>query len=150
VIHTAQVVAEEATQAAIDSVRRAALATLEYEDAPQGALSIVLADSESLRKLNQQFRQVDSATDVLAFPDGSIDPDDGGVYFGDVVIALPVADEQAKNAGHALESELALLTVHGVLHLLGHDHATEAAKEGMWSYQAAILRQLEIKVRLPL
>lgn len=146
--HTAHVVAEQATRAAIDSVRTAALATLEFEDAPQGALSVVLADSESLRKLNLQFRQIDSATDVLAFPDGTIDAD-SGVYFGDVVIAVPVAEEQAKDAGHALESELALLTVHGVLHLLGHDHATEAEKEGMWSRQTAILKQLAIKVRLP-
>lgn len=147
-IHTAHVVAEEANQAAIDSVRTAALAALKYEDAPQGVLSVVLADAESLRKLNLQFRQIDSATDVLAFPDGTIDSDDG-VYFGDVVIALSVASEQAKNAGHTLESELALLTVHGVLHLLGHDHATEAEKEGMWSHQAAILRQMAIKMKLP-
>lgn len=148
-IHSAQVVAEEATQAAIDTVRRAALAALKYEDSPQGALAVVLTDAETLRKLNLQFRKTDSVTDVLAFPDGSIDSDDEGVYFGDIVIALPVANEQAKDAGHALESELALLTVHGVLHLLGHDHATETEKEDMWSRQAAILQQLAIKVRMP-
>ncbi len=147
--HTVQVVAEAADPICVDSVRSAALATLAFEEAPPGSLSVVLADAESLHKLNFQFRHIDSATDVLAFPDGTADPEESGIYFGDVVIALPTADDQARTAGHTLEAELALLTVHGVLHLLGYDHGTDDEKDRMWSRQAGILKQLMIKVKLP-
>ncbi len=147
--HIVHVVAEDAAPDSEDTVRAAGLATLAFEDAPQGSLTVVLADAESLRRLNQKFRQIDSVTDVLAFPDGSSDLEDGGQYFGDVVIALPVASQQAKQARHELDAELALLTVHGVLHLLGHDHGTDTEKENMWSRQATILRQLAVKVKLP-
>lgn len=147
--HVVHVVAKGAASDKDDAVRSAALAALTFEDAPTGSLSVVLADSESLHKLNLQFRHTDSPTDVLAFPDGSSEPDDGGIYFGDVVIAMPMAETQAKEAGHTLHAELALLAVHGVLHLLGYDHATDIGREDMWSRQSAILKRLAVKVRLP-
>jgi probable rRNA maturation factor len=147
--HQVHVVSDVTARPSEETVRLAGLAALTFEDAPQGSLSVVLADSDSVRKLNLQFRQTDSPTDVLSFPDGSPEPDSDGVYFGDIVIAIPIAEAQAKEAGHPLESELALLTVHGVLHLLGHDHGTQAEKVTMWTRQAAILRQLAIKVRIP-
>jgi probable rRNA maturation factor len=147
--HRAEIASDEAYRTFEDGVRDAALATLAYEDAPDGGLTVVLADSASLRKLNRQFRQVDAETDVLSFVDGSADPETGETYFGDVVIAVPVAEAQAAASGHAVDSELALLAVHGVLHLLGHDHGSADEKERMWTRQAAILRQLSIKVKLP-
>jgi probable rRNA maturation factor len=145
----AEVVSDPASRGSEAAVRQAALAALAFEEAPEGSLSIVLATGAELRALNRQFRQEDTVTDVLAFPDGSQNPEGEGIYFGDVVIAVDVAQGQADHAGHPLESELVLLTVHGVLHLLGHDHGTQAEKDSMWSRQAAILRGLPIKVRLP-
>jgi probable rRNA maturation factor len=147
--HTAYVIADEASESSETAVRTAAETTLVYEDAPPGSLSVVLADADSLRQLNERFRGIDSATDVLAFPDGTVEDQTQGIYFGDVVIAVSVAEEQAESAGHALDSELALLTVHGVLHLLGYDHDSQAEKQDMWARQAAILRQLSVKVKLP-
>ena len=147
--HIVQVVAGPASPGSVEMVRASALATLAYEDVAPGSLTVVLADAERLRKLNLQFRNLDAVTDVLAFPDGMTDPDGDMLYFGDVVIALSVAEDQAETAGHTLDAELALLTVHGVLHLLGHDHGTDLERQHMWSRQASILKQLKVKVKLP-
>jgi probable rRNA maturation factor len=68
-------------------------------------------------------------------------------YLGDVVIAVPLAEAQARDAGHDLLSELSLLSVHGLLHLLGHDHADESERKAMWRMQEEILAQLGIRAR---
>ena len=65
---------------------------------------------------------MDQVTDVLAFPDGSENPENGLLYLGDVVIAYPFAALQAHEAGHSPGDEIQLLVVHGLLHLLGYDH----------------------------
>jgi probable rRNA maturation factor len=83
---------------------------------------------------------------VLSFVDGTADPDGEGSYFGDIIIAADVAREQADDAGHALTAELVLLTVHGVLHLLGHDHHEEEEKRKMWSSQEAVLAALNVQL----
>jgi probable rRNA maturation factor len=83
-----------------------------------------------------------TATDVLAFPSEESDPDSGARYLGDVLISIPRAAEQAAVAGHSLEAEAQLLVVHGVLHLLGHDHTVAADKARMWAAQAEILGEL--------
>jgi probable rRNA maturation factor len=115
-----------------------------------GDLSLVLSDDAQLHELNRQFRQVDAPTDVLSFPDGEIDPDTDQPYLGDVIISVPRAEAQATAAGHALADELQLLSVHGVLHLLGYDHADEAEKAEMWEMQALILQELGCTARPPL
>jgi probable rRNA maturation factor len=84
---------------------------------------------------------------VLSFPasetDGSeIDPETGARYIGDIIISVPYAARGAAKAGHPLEAELQLLVVHGVLHLLGHDHAKPREKAKMWKAQAEILESL--------
>ncbi len=108
------------------------------------ALSIVVSGDEQLHKLNKQFRDLDTPTDVLSFPADYIDPESGVTYLGDVLISCHRAESQALAAGHSLMEEIQLLIVHGILHLLGYDHATAHEKARMWVAQAAILELLGI------
>ena len=107
------------------------------------ALSVVITDDEAVRELNRQFRDVDAPTDVLAF--GSVQESDfvtapgEPAYLGDVVISYPRAVAQAEEYGHSINRELALLAVHGVLHLLGYDHVDEVERAEMWARQNEIL-----------
>lgn len=112
------------------------------------ALSVVITDDEAVRELNRQFRDVDAPTDVLAFGSGEeadfVTPPEEPAYLGDVVISYPRAVAQAEEYGHSIDRELALLAVHGVLHLLGYDHVDEAARVEMWARQDEILRSLAL------
>lgn len=133
-----------------DLLERAARETLVLVGAPvESDLSLVLTDDAQLHELNREFLGIDAPTDVLSFPGGETDPDSEQLYLGDVVISYPRAQAQAAAGGHPLEDELQLLVVHGVLHLLGHDHADENAKAGMWARQAEVLRRLGCSIRGP-
>ncbi|TET76931.1 MAG: rRNA maturation RNase YbeY, partial [Candidatus Cloacimonadota bacterium] len=98
--------------------------------APPYEISLVFTDSETVKQLNRDYRGVDEPTDVLAFymlsqkeADSTFAlPPDGVTRLGEVIISYPQAVEQAKEQGHATEKELALLVIHGILHLLGYDH----------------------------
>lgn len=126
----------------------AAKAVLQHESAsPEADLTLVITGDAKLRELNQKFRGEAAPTDVLSFPSQEKDPESGHRYLGDVVISLPRARAQAKAAGHPLEDELQLLAVHGVLHLLGHDHASAAEKTRMWVAQDSILQELGLSIR---
>lgn len=128
---------------------RAATTTLEAEAVqPPVALTILLTSDEQVQAMNRTYRQVDKATDVLSFPADQAFPG-MDAYLGDVAIAVPVAQAQAAAAGHGLLPELTLLAVHGVLHLLGHDHVEPDEKEAMWSAQDQILAKLGVDVRSP-
>lgn len=105
-------------------------------------LSVVLTDNRRLHKLNRDYLGVDAPTDVLSFPASESDPETGARYIGDILISVPYAAKGAKLAGNSLEAELQLLVVHGVLHLLGHDHAKPKDKSKMWKAQAQILEVL--------
>lgn len=127
----------------IQSLREAAEATLKHASVSERAgVSIVVSDNDDIQALNRQFRHVDAPTDVLAFPAEFSDPESGAPYLGDVIISYPRAETQASARGHAVEAELQLLVVHGILHLLGYDHADPAQKVHMWATQADILDQL--------
>ncbi|HUE99276.1 MAG TPA: rRNA maturation RNase YbeY [Anaerolineales bacterium] len=122
---------------------RAANAVLEHESQPlHSDLSIVLTDDTRLHELNRDYLGIDAPTDVLSFPASETDPETGAHYVGDILISVPRAQAQAEVAGHPLEWEVQLLVVHGVLHLLGHDHAQSEAKARMWKAQAEILEEL--------
>jgi probable rRNA maturation factor len=124
-------------------LERAAHAALDHEAEPQDAeLSIVLTDNEHLQELNLNYLGIDAPTDVLSFPASETDPESGARYIGDILISIPRAQAQADVAGHPLESEVQLLVVHGVLHLLGYDHAEPEEKGRMWKAQAEILESL--------
>jgi probable rRNA maturation factor len=131
----------------------AAVAALQIEvETIISDLSIVIEDDARLQALNIEFLKIDAPTDVLSFPSGeeAPDPETGRVYLGDVIISYPRAEEQASIAGHPVLAELLLLVVHGVLHLLGYDHAEPEEKALMWSSQAKILHDLGVHIaRLP-
>jgi probable rRNA maturation factor len=115
----------------------------------ESGLTILITSDEQVKDLNRQFLGIDSTTDVLSFTAGETDPDSGELYLGDVVISYPRALAQAQTGGHDVADELKLLVVHGILHLIGHDHAEPGAKARMWELQGAILDQLGSKVKPP-
>jgi probable rRNA maturation factor len=134
-----------------DLLERAARATLEHEtQSLDSELSIILTDDARLHELNLNYLGVDAPTDVLSFPASETDPETGARYIGDILISIPRAQTQADAAGHSLEAEVQLLVVHGVLHLIGHDHAEAQEKARMWKAQAEILERLglgQIQIR---
>ncbi len=118
-------------------------ATLEHESAPRDAeLSVILTNDARLHELNLNYLGVDAPTDVLSFPASETDPETGVRYLGDILISVPRAQAQAEAAGHPLEAEVQLLVIHGVLHLLGHDHGRARDKARMWKAQAEVLQRL--------
>jgi probable rRNA maturation factor len=126
-------------------LEEAARAALEHESESLDAeLSIILTDDVRLQELNLNYLEVDAPTDVLSFPASETDPETGARYIGDILISVPRARAQAEAAGHPLEAEVQLLVVHGILHLLGHDHARAADKARMWKAQAEVLQRLGI------
>lgn len=122
-------------------LERAALAVLAHQSI-DGDLTIVLTDDSQLRELNHDYLDIDAPTDVLSFPASETDPETARRYLGDILISIPRAEGQAHTAGHPLEAEAQLLTVHGTLHLLGFDHARVAEKKRMWKVQAEVLARL--------
>ena len=132
-------------QVSADWLTAAAKAALGAEGCTTGAVTIAVTGDETLRGLNQTYLGIDAPTDVLSFGGESPDfvgPPDSEVYWGDVLIAYPQAQAQAAAAGHSIQAELALLVVHGILHLLGYDHVRPEDKEVMWERQAHVLSQL--------
>ena len=134
----------ELSEAARTSIGRAAAAALTHEGR-SGDLTILVDTPEHIQTLNRDFRHVDRVTDVLTFPawEGELSLSADG-YLGDIMICLERAEEQAKDYGHSLERELSFLAVHGVLHLLGYDHMTEADETVMRSKQTEILEGLGV------
>ena len=116
-------------------VRRAVIATLDYEGYKNGAeISLTFTDNKGIRTLNRDFRNIDKETDVLSFPltdySGTDLPiDEVNTSLGDIVISLERAEEQAKDFGHSFEREVAFLTVHSMLHLLGYDHVNSEEED---------------------
>jgi probable rRNA maturation factor len=114
-----------------------------------GELTIVLTDDDGIHALNRKYLGHDAPTDVLSFAareDGGIfvPAPEAGMYLGDVIVSLPRAAEQAVQQGHSFERELGLLVIHGILHLLGYDHAQEADEATMWARQDAVLAELQL------
>ena len=134
-------------------VRKAILATLEYEDfEPCAEVSVTFCDNEYIKGINSEFRNKDSATDVLSFPmydfDDDLDPEtnpDGSISLGDIVVSLERAAEQAKEIGNSFKREVAFLVIHSTLHLLGYDHErSEDDEEAQCLAQREIIEMLDI------
>ena len=97
----------------------------------RGAMVVALIGDQAMRRLNRQFRGKDAATDVLSFPEDPKARDvSPGFRLGDVAIALGVAHRQARRLGHSQDTELRVLALHGLLHLLGYDHDTDQGEMG--------------------
>ncbi|UCF28338.1 MAG: rRNA maturation RNase YbeY [Chloroflexota bacterium] len=131
-------------------IERTVLATLKHQGiSPDADLSVVITDDTRLHQLNRDFLGIDAPTDVLSFPAGHTDPDTNRKYLGDVIISFPTACRQADQFGHSISSEITLLIVHGILHLLGHDHMKPGEKSSMWSAQTEILDSLGLDIKSP-
>ena len=131
----------------VSDIARTAAATLLLEGQPEAEVSIVMTSDEAVAALNQQFRGVSEPTDVLSFSareptPGFVSPAEAAAYLGDVVIALPFTRQQAADSGRELAAELRLMVVHGLLHLLGYDHADPSGEAVMWAHQDGILSLL--------
>lgn len=115
-------------------------------------VSVVITDNAGIKNMNSQYRSIDRETDVLSFPliefckngqiyevsDDEINPETGNVMLGDIVISIEKASQQAMEYGHSFEREMAFLTVHSTLHLLGYDH--------MLRDEEIIMREKEEKI----
>lgn len=131
---------EDGTAKLIRLAAKAAYARFDYPF--DGQVTVTITDDEGIRKYNNEFRQIDKATDVLSFPLNDfyrsipgedmvelMDPITCHVPLGDMIISVERAREQAKEYGHGLARECAYLTVHSMLHLLGYDHVDEAEEK---------------------
>ncbi|MEW5898768.1 MAG: rRNA maturation RNase YbeY [Bacillota bacterium] len=115
--------------------------------AKEAEVSVVFVDDEYIRRLNRQYRGVDSPTDVLSFAMLEGEPLAGKeeeLILGDVVVSLPAAQRQSAEYGHSLAREVAYLIVHGMLHLLGYDHQTAEQKQVMRAKEEAVLEKLNL------
>jgi probable rRNA maturation factor len=113
---------------ALDAFERLAAFVLRMEEAPDAVeLSVALVDTDEIARLNESYRGIEGPTDVLSFECDEPCPveSDEPIAIGDVVIAPEVAAAQAIELGTTIESELDLLLIHGVLHLLGYDHIAD-------------------------
>ena len=131
----------EITEEINDAIKKAIEASLKYENCDFDAeLSVTIVDNEEIREINNEHRGIDKATDVLSFPMLEFDEDgnaieceydfsDDTVILGDIVISAERAKEQAEELGHSFIREMAFLTVHSMLHLLGYDHVDDPEGE---------------------
>ena len=130
-------------------VRRACKAVLKFENFQYPAeVSVSFVDDEEIHRMNLEYRNVDRSTDVLSFPltengDYEVSPDSGCVPLGDIVISIEHAQAQAEEFGHSFEREVAYLTVHSMLHLLGYDHEAGGLEQvRMREREEGVLKQL--------
>ena len=130
--------------------KRTAQTVLKAEGvAPPYEVGLVFTDSETVKQLNRDYRGVDETTDVLVFymlPQKEVDdsfalPPDGVTRLGEVIISYPQAVEQAREQGHSPERELALLVIHGILHLLGYDHEEPDEEAKMRTREKELLEE---------
>ena len=114
----------------MEAVEKACLETLKYEEFDEDCeISLSFVTNEEIHQINRQFRNVDAPTDVLSFPQLTFEEgeeadvnENGEIVLGDIIISVERAKEQAEEYGHGLKREIAFLTVHSMLHLLGYDH----------------------------
>lgn len=143
---------EVGEEALVTRLKAAVLAALLQEQVqPPAMLTLLLTGDRRIQQLNRDFRHMDEPTDVLSFPAGDSLPEGAEPmpYLGDIAVSVPYAARQATAGGHSLAAELQLLAIHGVLHLLGHDHAEPEEKERMWAAQSAVLNQLGLAHIVP-
>lgn len=121
--------------------------TLEHEKVKNAIFSIIFVNEKKIQKINNEYRGIDKITDVISF---AFEDNADIVYndfrvLGDIYICIPRMLEQAKEYGHSEKRELAFLTVHGLLHLLGYDHQKREEENEMFALQELILNGENIK-----
>jgi len=113
---------------------------------PRASVSLVLTGNARIRVLNRDFLETDRPTDVLSFPlanPGDLEDRGRDVFLGEIYISVPTARAQAKEARRPLRQEVALLAIHGLLHLIGHDHALAGERRRMRAAESRLLRELK-------
>jgi probable rRNA maturation factor len=120
----------------------------------QAELCIKLVDEATIAELNEQWMEKEGPTDVLAFPmdelrPGLLDEEPEEGVLGDLILAPTIAEKQGATAGHGTLAEVELLTTHGILHLLGYDHAEPEEHREMFGLQAQILQEWGSQARAP-
>lgn len=140
-----QVVSEEI----LNTMEQSAKYCLKLEgiDEERTEISVTFVEAEEIRRLNRDYRNNDSVTDVLSFPqfdDLNEIPDFGEICLGDVVICKDRAEEQAEEFGHSFEREIIYLFTHSILHLLGYDHMEEEEKKEMRAREEEVMTYLGI------
>lgn len=138
---------EEATAQLIERTAAAACAMFEV-DHPR--VSVAIVDDPHIHQLNLAYRQVDRPTDVLSFANregDSLCTKRKGEYLGDLAISLPTALRQAEEYGHGKDREIAFLTAHGMLHLLGYDHMTQEDEREMRALQNEIMEAIGLSLK---
>ena len=158
--HSITVVNEIADKKYDSVIESAVRSTLDFEKVVQALdVCVMVTDNASIKKLNAEHRGIDRETDVLSFPMLELSPGEeikvspfeidettGTVMLGDIVISKEKAEAQAKEYGHSFEREMAFLTVHGMLHLLGYDHERSDEDEKLhFSRQEEILESMGIR-----
>ena len=137
-------------------LRRAIIETLEYEGVNSDCeVSLTFTDNEGIRDINNRYRGIDKATDVLSFPQIDYENEEDietyaeePLMLGDIVISLERAVEQANDFGHSFERECAFLCVHSVLHLLGYDHElSEEDDEDMRRRQRDVMKNMGLSIK---
>jgi probable rRNA maturation factor len=121
---------------------------------PQAELCIKAVDEPTIAQLNAQWMEKEGPTDVLAFPmdelrPGLVDEEPEEGVLGDLILAPSIAERQGEAAGHGLVAEIELLTTHGILHLLGYDHAEPEEHQEMFDLQAQLLAEWGSKATAP-
>lgn len=129
----------------------------EYNLPDNAYVELTVADGETIREVNKEYRDVDSVTDVLSFPNLQVRlpfnaedyPDDvdmatGELLLGEIMLCYDRAVEQSREYGHSVERECAYLVLHGLLHLLGYDHMTDGEKTEMRAAEEKILTGMGI------
>ncbi|MDO4438180.1 MAG: rRNA maturation RNase YbeY [Eubacteriales bacterium] len=144
-----------------DIIENVVNAALDYEDCPyECEVNVLITDDEAIHEINEEFREIDRSTDVLSFPmidytspacfDGFDDrgelfnPETGELMLGDIVISMDHVYSQAREYGHGAEREIAFLTAHSMLHLMGYDHMEDDERLEMERRQEEILLGLGI------
>ena len=107
--------------------------------------NIKFVSENEIKQLNNKFRQIDRATDVLSFPNYDFEKEtiegEQDVFLGDIAICKPIAKKQAKVFNHGLKRELCFLALHGILHLMGFDHLTDSQEKEMMDFAEEILKE---------
>lgn len=131
----------------LSEVEKVVLFALNYQKIINAVFNIIIVDKNTIQKLNREYRNKDSVTDVISF---ALEDDNTFIktdlrVLGDIYICLDRAKEQASEYGHSLLRELSFLSVHGLLHLLGYDHQTKEDENVMFGLQELILNEYGIK-----
>lgn len=137
----------ELTDEIKETLEKVCLKSLQYEEFNDDCeISLSIVTNDEIHDINKQFRNIDSPTDVLSFPQLTFEEgeeadvnENGEIVLGDIIISIDRAKEQAEEYGHSLKRELAFLSVHSMLHLMGYDHMVPEEEEDMFRRQKEIL-----------